>query len=64
MDSQEIGKPQLVSESAISSEAGAEEHFQRRVKAALMSLFDDPQIQQKVVVMLRNRIRSEPLLLR
>jgi phosphatidylserine/phosphatidylglycerophosphate/cardiolipin synthase-like enzyme len=42
----------------------AEEHFQSMVKAALMALFDDPQIQQRVVLLLRNRIRSEPSLLR
>ena len=42
----------------------AEEHFQSMVKAALMALFDDPQVQQRVVLMLRNRIRSEPFLLR
>jgi hypothetical protein len=64
MGSQEVGKPQLFPESAISSEADAEEHFQSMVKAALMALFDDPQIQQRVVLMLRNRIRSEPSLLR
>jgi hypothetical protein len=63
MGSQEMSNAQPFPESAISGEAGAQDQFRCRVRAELMSLFDDPQIQHKFVVMLRNRIRSEPSLL-
>ena len=34
------------------------------LKRALLALLDDPQVQQKVVVFLRNRTRTEPSLFR